>query len=85
MLDINKTILNQVNFSLGDKLRVLKLNPVNFPTEIFEISFDQFIYVLESMQFNTTLVELEIGVRHGMLKNKIFNQSLYEKERKHTT
>ena len=39
-LDINKSILNQKNFCLSDKLRVLMLNPINFPTEIFEITFE---------------------------------------------
>ena len=37
------------------------------------------------MQFNTTIEELEIGIRHGNVKKKIFNQQLYEKERKLTT
>ena len=40
VLHINKTILNQPSFSLSDNLRVLKLNPLNFPTEIFEINFE---------------------------------------------
>lgn len=40
ILHVNKTILNQKNFCLSDNLRILKLNPINFPTEIFEISFE---------------------------------------------
>ena len=37
---INKTILNQKNFRLSDNLKVLKLVPVNYSTDTFEISFD---------------------------------------------
>ena len=37
------------------------------------------------MQFNTTLEELKIGIRHGKLKRKIHNHGLYERERKHAT
>jgi len=36
-LTINKTILNQ---KLGDHLRILKLCPVNFSAETFEISIE---------------------------------------------
>lgn len=82
VLHVNKTILNQKSFRLSENLRVLKLNPVNFPSEIFEISFDQFIFVLEVLQDNLTIEEFEIGIRHGNLKRTIFNAGLYEKERR---
>jgi hypothetical protein len=39
-LDMSKTILNQKNFRLSENLLVLKLNPVNFAANSFEISFD---------------------------------------------
>lgn len=84
-LHVNKTILNQANFCLSENLRILKLNPVNFPSEIFEISFEQFIFVIDSMQHNKTIEEFEVGIRHGNLKKKIFNPLLYEKERKTMT
>ena len=72
-LCINKTILNQKNFRLSDNLKILKLSPVNFGSDIFEISFDQFLFVIENMQFNTTIEHFEIGIRHGNVKKKIFN------------
>jgi len=34
------------------------------------------------MQFNTTIQEFQLGIRHGNVKRKIFNAQLYEKERK---
>lgn len=46
---INKTILNQKNFRLSDNLKVLKLIPVNYSTDTFEISFDQFVFVIENL------------------------------------
>ena len=39
-LDMSKTVLNQKNFRLSENLLVLKLNPVNFAANSFEISFD---------------------------------------------
>lgn len=39
-LSINKTILNQKNFRLSESLQVLRLCPVNFGTDSFEISMD---------------------------------------------
>jgi hypothetical protein len=54
---------------------------VNHYSEFFELKFDQFIFVIESLANNRTLRHFEIGVRHGNLKKKIFNDKLYEKER----
>jgi len=79
---INKTILNQKNFRLSDNIRVLKLIPVNYSSDTFEISFDQFVFVIENLQYNTTLEHFEMGIRHGNMKKKIFNAILYEKERR---
>lgn len=79
---INKTILNQKNFRLSDNLKVLKLVPVNYSTDTFEISFDQFVFVIENLQYNTTIEHFEMGIRHGNMKKKIFNADLYEKERR---
>jgi len=39
-LVVNKTILNQKNFRLSDNLMVLKLTPVNFNTDSFEIQME---------------------------------------------
>lgn len=39
-LTITKTILSQRFFKLDEKLRVLKLCPVNFSSECFEINFE---------------------------------------------
>ena len=78
---INKTILFQKNFKLSDKLKILKLTPVNYHSEFFEIKFDQFLFVLENLADNRNLTHFEIGIRHGGLKKKIFNDRLYEKER----
>jgi hypothetical protein len=72
-LTINKTVLNQKNFRLSENLRVLKLTPINFGADSFEISLDQFLFVIESLQYNTTLLEFSIGIRHGNIKKKIFN------------
>jgi len=80
-IEINKTILNQKNFKLSDQLQVLKLSPVNYYSEFFEIKFDQFLFVVESLASNRTLKHFELGIRHGNLKKKIFNDKLYEKER----
>jgi hypothetical protein len=48
-LTISKTILNQKNFRLSENLTVLKLSPVNFGSDAFEISLDQFLFVIESL------------------------------------
>jgi len=84
-LTINKTVLNQKNFRLSENLRVLKLTPINFGADSFEISLDQFLFVIESLQYNTTLLEFSIGIRHGNIKKKIFNAQLYERERRTCT
>lgn len=81
-LCLNKSILNQKNFRLSDNIRILKLTPVNFSTDIFEVGFDQFLFVIENLQHNTSIEHFEMGIRHGNIKKKIFNSSLYEKERK---
>ena len=73
--------MTQKNFKLSENLLVLKLTPVNYHSEFFEIKFDQFLFVLENLAYNRTLTHFEIGIRHGNLKNKIFNDKLYEKER----
>ena len=78
---INKTILNQRNFKLSNTLHTLIFSTVNHYSEFFELKFDQFIFVIESLANNRTLRHFEIGVRHGNLKKKIFNDKLYEKER----
>lgn len=39
-LCVNKTVLSQKNFRLSENLRVLKLQPVNFATDAFEINLD---------------------------------------------
>lgn len=46
-LTITKTILNQKFFKLDETLRILKLCPVHFASESFEISFEQFIFVID--------------------------------------
>lgn len=84
-LTVTKTILNQRIFKLDDRLRVMKLCPVNFATDSFEIGFEQFIFVLDQLQYNQHLTTFEIGIRHGNRKGKIFNPDLYEKERKAMT
>lgn len=50
-------MLNQKNFRLSESLLVLKLTPVNFGADSFEISLDQFLFVIESLQYNTSLSE----------------------------
>lgn len=80
-LEINKTILNQLNFKLSGNLRVLKLSPIYFHCDFFEIKFDQFLFVIESLATNRILTEFQLGTRHGNLKTKIFNDRIYEKER----
>ncbi|CDW75705.1 UNKNOWN [Stylonychia lemnae] len=84
-LVINKTILNQKFFKLCERLRILKLCPINFSAEQFEINFEQFVFVIEQLASNQTLTQFEIGLRHGNRKKKIFNQDLYEKERRYMT
>jgi hypothetical protein len=54
---------------------------VNFNSDFFEIKFDQFLFVVESLSTNKFLEHFEIGIRHGNIKKKIFNDKLYEKER----
>jgi len=81
-LTINKSIIMQKNFRLGEALRVLKLAPVHFPADSFELNFDQFLFVIESLQHNMGLQHFEIGVVHGNMKKKIFNHELYERERR---
>ncbi len=39
-LTITKTILNQRFFKLDDNLKILKLTPVNYNSDSFEISFE---------------------------------------------
>ena len=77
--------MNQKNFRLSESLQVLRLTPVYFASDAFEINLDQFLFVIESLQYNTTLREFEIGIRHGNMKKKIFNSQLYERERKTCT
>ena len=48
-LNINKTILNQRFFKLEENLRVLKLCPLNYPSDSFEISFEQFVFVIDQL------------------------------------
>ena len=48
-LTINKTILNQRFFKLDESLRMLKLCPVNFACDVFEISFEQFVFVIDQL------------------------------------
>lgn len=84
-LTITKTILTQRFFKLDEKLRVLKLCPVNFQTSSFEIAYEQFIFVIDQLQYNQQLTHFEIGITHGNIKKKIFNSDLYERERKKLT
>jgi hypothetical protein len=51
-LKINKTILNQKNFKLSQNLQELILNPVNHYSPFFELKFEQFLFVIESMAAN---------------------------------
>ena len=39
-LTVSKTILNQKNFRLSENLQILKLTPINFGADSFEISLD---------------------------------------------
>jgi hypothetical protein len=39
-LNINKSILFQKNFKLSSNIRVLKLSPINYYSEFFEIKFE---------------------------------------------
>lgn len=39
-LEMSKTILNQKNFRLTENLQVLKLGPINFAADSFEVSYD---------------------------------------------
>ena len=39
-LNVSKTVLNQKNFRLNDQLQVLRLLPLDYTPDPFEISFD---------------------------------------------